>query len=104
MGKALKQITAGTLGSRKTMQGQAQELGGSWMVTGDLGFSTRYLQAVRRVTCEDVRRVARTYLTAENRTRCALLPEGGRTSRPPWSRRRPRRSPSSPCRTACVCW
>jgi len=76
--KALKQITAGTLGSRKTMQGQAQELGGSWMVVGDLGFSTRYLQAVRRVTCEDVRRVAGTYLTAENRTRCALLPEGSR--------------------------
>ncbi len=76
--KAVKQITASTLASRKTMQGQAQDLGGSWLTVGDLGFSARYLEAVRRVTCEDVRRVARTYLLTNNRTCSALLPAGAR--------------------------
>jgi zinc protease len=74
--KAVKQITAGTLAIRKTMQGQAQDLGGSWLTVGDLNFSTRYLESVQRVTAEDLRRVARAYLTPENRTLCALLPTG----------------------------
>ncbi len=78
LAKAVKQITAATMGARKTMQGQAQDLGGSWMAVGDLGFSGRYLEAVFRVTCADVQRVARTHLTDENRTVAALLPEGSR--------------------------
>lgn len=78
LGKAVKQITAGTLAARKTMQGQAQDLGASWLTVGDLGFLERYLEAVRRVTCDDLRRVAETYLTVDNRTLCALLPEGCR--------------------------
>jgi zinc protease len=76
--KAVKQMAAGTLASRKTMQGQAQELGGSWLAVGDLGFSTRYLAAVGRVTADDLTRVARTYLNDENRTLSALLPNGSR--------------------------
>ncbi len=76
--KAVKQMAAGTLASRKTMQGQAQEIGGSWLAVGDLGFSTRYLAAVGRVTADDLVRVARAHLTEENRTLCALLPRGSR--------------------------
>ncbi len=76
--KAVKQMAAGTLASRKTMQGQAQELGGSWLAVGDLGFSTRYLAAVGKVTADDLTRVARAYLNDENRTLCALLPNGSR--------------------------
>lgn len=78
LAKTVKQMTAGTLSSRKTMQGQAQDLGGSWMAVGDLGFSARYLEAVRRVTPDDLVRVAKAYLTVENRTLSALLPEGSR--------------------------
>jgi zinc protease len=74
--KAVKQFTAGTLASRKTMQGQAQDLGGNWMAAGDLNFSERYLAAVKRVTPADLQRVARTYLTEENRTLYTLLPKG----------------------------
>jgi zinc protease len=74
--KAVKQFVSGTLAARKTMQGQAQDLGGSWLVANDLNFSERYLAAVQRVTPADVRRVARQYLTAENRTLYALLPTG----------------------------
>ena len=76
LGKAVKQFVAGTLATRKTMQGQAQDLGGSWMAAGDLNFSARYLEAVKRIIPADLQRVARTYLTPENRTLYALLPAG----------------------------
>jgi zinc protease len=74
--KAGKQFTAATLATRKTMQGQAQDLGANWLAAADLNFSERYLAAVRRITVEDLQRVARQYLTTENRTLYALLPSG----------------------------
>jgi zinc protease len=74
--KVVKQFTAGALATRKTMQGQAQDLGGSWMAAGDLQFPERYLEAVKRVTPSTVRRVAREYLVPANRTIYALLPNG----------------------------
>ena len=74
--KALKQFISATLSSRKTMEGQAQNLGGNWLSATDLNFSERYLAAVKQVTTADVQRVARQYLTPENRTLYALLPEG----------------------------
>jgi zinc protease len=76
LAKAVKQFTAAFLATRKTMQGQAQDLGGNWMAAGDLSFSERYLVTVKRATPADLLRVARTYLTAENRTQYALLPKG----------------------------
>jgi zinc protease len=74
--KAVKMFTAGTLSSRKTMAGQAADLGGSWMAANDLNFSRRYLEIVKRATPADLQRVARTYLTEANRTLYALLPTG----------------------------
>ncbi|HAM73730.1 MAG TPA: hypothetical protein DCM86_19010 [Verrucomicrobiales bacterium] len=76
LAKAVKQFIAGTLGSRKTMQGQAQDLGGSWMAANDLNFSERYLATVKRLKPADLQRVARQYLTEENSTLYALLPKG----------------------------
>ncbi|HYG22579.1 MAG TPA: pitrilysin family protein [Verrucomicrobiae bacterium] len=80
LSKAVKQFISGTLASRKTMQGQAQDLGGSWLAANDLNFSARYLEAVKRITPADLQRVAKQYLTAENRTLFALLPEGCATT------------------------
>ena len=74
--KAVKQFVSATLSSRKTMEGQAQNLGGNWLAANDLNFSERYLAAVKNVSHADVQRVARHYLTAENRTLYALLPNG----------------------------
>jgi len=74
--KAVKQFTAGTLASRKTMQGQAQDLGGNWISAGDLNFSERYLAAVKRITPVDLQRVAKNYLTEESRSLYVLLPKG----------------------------
>src|ERR1035438_5287802 len=76
LSKAVKQFISGTLSSRKTMQGQAQDLGGSWLAANDLNFSQRYLAAVKRITPADVQRVAGNYLTPENRTLYSLLPAG----------------------------
>lgn len=76
LAKASKQFLAATLASRKTMQGQAQDLGGSWLAANDLNFSARYLERVKTVTPEVLRRVARTHLTPDNRTHYALLPRG----------------------------
>jgi zinc protease len=74
--KAVKQFVSATLATRKTMEGQAQNLGGNWIAANDLNYSERYLAAVKRVTLADIQRVARQYLTDENRTLYALLPSG----------------------------
>ncbi|HEY5043270.1 MAG TPA: pitrilysin family protein [Verrucomicrobiae bacterium] len=74
--KAIKQFVSATLSARKTMEGQAQNLGGNWLAANDLNFSERYLAAVKRVTHTDVQRIVRHYLTPENRTLYALLPDG----------------------------
>jgi zinc protease len=76
LSKAVKQFISATLSARKTMQGQAQDLGGSWLAANDLNFSERYLAAVKRVTPVDLQRVAHEYLTSETRTLYALLPTG----------------------------
>src|SRR3984885_752880 len=74
--KAMNRFLSETLSARKTMEGQAQNLGGNWLAANDLNFSERYLAAVKNVSHADVQRVARHYLTAENRTLYALLPNG----------------------------
>jgi zinc protease len=74
--KAMKQFVSATLASRKTMQGQAQDLGANWLAANDLNFSERYLAAIRGVTPSDLQRVARKYLSTANQTLYALLPAG----------------------------
>jgi len=76
LSKAVKQYTAATLASRKTMEGQAQDLGANWVLANDLGFSERYLAAVKRLNPSDLQRVAVKYLTEANRTIFALVPNG----------------------------
>lgn len=74
--KAVKQFTASTLSTRKTMQGQAQDIGGNWVAANDLNLSERYLAAVKRLTPADLQRAAQEYFTRENSTLYALLPTG----------------------------
>ena len=74
--KAVKQFTSATLAARKTMQGQAQDLGGAWMAARDLGFSNRYLSQVQSITAEKIVEVANRYMFPANRSTFALLPKG----------------------------
>ena len=76
--KAVKQFLSATLSTRKTMEGQAQDLGGNWMAARDLSFSERYLESVRRVTPADLMRIARTYLTDSGLNVFGLMPKGSR--------------------------
>ncbi len=76
LGKVVKQFVSATLGTRKTMEGQAQTLGDSWNIAHDLDFADRYLEAVKRVDPVDVQRVATEYTADDNRTLYCLLPSG----------------------------
>jgi len=76
LNKVVKQFVSATLGIRKTMEGQAQNLGGCWISVNDLDFTDRYLEAVKRVTPEDIHCAANEYLSEDNRTLYALLPTG----------------------------
>ncbi len=64
--KAVRATLAGQLRSLVTTKGQAGALGHSWLVSGTLELSSQYLLAVRALTPERVRDVARHYLPPDN--------------------------------------
>src|SRR3989449_3399039 len=59
-----------------TMRGQASDIGANWLLTRDLNFSRHYLDAVQKVTLDDIKRVAASYLTENNLTVISLNPKG----------------------------
>ncbi len=63
--------------SKQTVEGLAMKLGRSFMVTGDPDFDSKYYEALAQVTPEDLRRVAKRYLTRDNCTIAVLHPEDG---------------------------
>ncbi len=77
LGKAMKQFPSPARSPRakqcKARPATSAQAGSPRMISL---FSERYLAAMKRVTPVDVQRVARQYLTPENRTLYALLPEG----------------------------
>jgi zinc protease len=73
--KAKNQTEASFVMSLDSIFFQAQVLGRSEMM-GDWRLSETYVEQIRAVTAEDVRRVAEKYLTVENRTVGVLIPEG----------------------------
>src|SRR4029077_3675732 len=64
------------LESLTTMRGQASDLGSNWLLTRNLNFSRDYLNAVQKVTVDDIRRVAAKYLVDGNLTIVSLNPKG----------------------------
>jgi zinc protease len=76
LAKARKASLSHQLQSVTTMRGRASDLGGNWLLTRNLDFSRDYLDAIQRVTAEDLRRVMTTYLTERNLTIVSLNPEG----------------------------
>jgi len=76
--KAIKQCIAARLASRKTVEGQAAELGSSWILAKDLTFLDTYLEKIKAVTPEQIYEVAQRYLRLTNQTTCALTPEVSR--------------------------
>src|SRR5881392_2508007 len=74
--KAKKITLSQHLGTLTTMRGQASDIGSNWLLTRDLNFSREYLDAVQKVMLDDIKRVARTYLTDNNLTVVSLNPKG----------------------------
>jgi len=74
--KARKITLSHHLSALTTMRGQASDIGSNWLLTRDLNFSRHYLDAVQRVTLDDIKRVAASYLTENNLTVISLNPKG----------------------------
>ncbi len=79
--KAKKIILANQLHGLSTMRGQASDLGANWMLTGNLNFTRDFLNAIARVTNEDIIRVARRYLHEQNLTITSVNPPGTKAER-----------------------
>ncbi|MDQ6625188.1 MAG: insulinase family protein, partial [Verrucomicrobiota bacterium] len=79
--KSKKIVLSHQLGSLTTMRGQASDIGSNWFLTRNLNFSRDYLDAIQKVTLEDVQRVAQKYLTDENLTIVSLNPKGSLAAR-----------------------
>ena len=79
--KAKKITLSHQLGALSTMRGQASDIGSNWLLTRDLNFSRHYLDAVQKVTLENIKRVAANYLTENNLTVISLNPKGSLTGK-----------------------
>src|SRR5205809_2898559 len=76
LAKAKKISLSHHLGALTTMRGQASDIGSNWFLTRNLNFSRDYLDAVQKVTLDDIKRVAANYLTNTNLTLVSLNPKG----------------------------
>src|SRR6195256_5358129 len=75
LAKAKKISLSHHLGSLTTMRGQASDLGSNWFLTRNLNFTRDYLEAVQKITPEDIPRVAEKYLVDNNLTVVSLDPK-----------------------------
>src|SRR6266446_2502339 len=76
LAKAKKIMLSHHLGALTTMRGQASDIGSNWLLTRNLNFSRDYLDAVQKVSADDIKRVAAKYLTENNLTVISLNPKG----------------------------
>jgi zinc protease len=77
MTRALHQAEADMIYQRDSVTDQAEQLGEAETVQGDWRYPDNLLKDMRAVTAADVCRVAKTYLTEENRTVGVFQPTGG---------------------------
>ena len=80
--KARRTMLAGQIKSLGTMRGKASDLGSSWLLAKNPDFSRDYLNAIGRVTPEDLQRVAREYLREDRLNVTSLSPVGSFTAAP----------------------
>jgi zinc protease len=75
LARAKARLELGTLQSLETMSGKAEQIGFYETVVGDPSHAFRRLEAFRRTTVADIRRVARRYLVERARTVIRVVPE-----------------------------
>src|SRR5258705_3401057 len=81
LAKAKKIMLSHHFGALTTMRGQASDVGSNWLLTRDLNFSRHYLDAVQKVSLDDIKRVAAQYLTENNLTVISLNPKRSLTAK-----------------------
>src|SRR4051812_29528183 len=81
LAKAKKISLSHHLGALTTMRGQASDLGSNWFLTRNLNFTRDYLDAVQKITSDEIRRVAAKYLVDDNLTITSLNPKTVAASR-----------------------
>ncbi len=74
--KAKRMALSHQLGAVTTMRGKASDLGSNWLLTRNLDFSRTYLEAIQRVTVDDIIQVLGKYCTDANLTVTSLNPTG----------------------------
>ena len=77
--KAKRQSLGHQLQAVTTMRGKASDLASNWLLARNLDFSRDYLNAIQRVTPEDVKRVIEQWLVDRNLTVVSLNPPGSLT-------------------------
>ncbi|HEY6462977.1 MAG TPA: pitrilysin family protein, partial [Polyangiaceae bacterium] len=76
LARAKARLELGALQQLETIPGKAEQIGFYETVLGDPSHAFRRVEATRRVTTSDLRRVARRYLGEAGRTIVRVLPEG----------------------------
>jgi zinc protease len=76
LARAKARLELGTLQQLETIPGKAEQIGFYETVLGDPGYVFRRLEAFRRTSAADLRRVARRYLSEGARTIVRVVPEG----------------------------
>jgi zinc protease len=76
--KAKNQFISELVFGRQTAQDKADAIGNAKVILDDLSLVNRQLAEYQRVNAAEVQRVARTYLSPENRTVVYMLPESMR--------------------------
>jgi zinc protease len=79
--KAKNQVQAGFVFSLEHVQGLAEAIGRSWILTGDPTQFTRDVDEIEKVTAADVQRVVKTYM-APNRATIVVIPPPVRPALP----------------------
>jgi zinc protease len=80
LARAKARLELGLLQQLETIPGKAEQIGFYETVLGEPGHAFRRVEAFRRVTASDLRRVARRYLLDGERTIVRVLPEEGGAS------------------------
>jgi zinc protease len=75
LARAQARLELGALQQLETVPGKAEQIGFYETVLGDPSHAFRRVEAFRRVTVADLRRVARRYLGDEGRTLVRVVPE-----------------------------
>ena len=74
--KAKNQVQAGFVFSLEHVQGLAEAIGRSWILTGDPAQFTHDVDAIEQVTAADVQRVVKQYLAPDRATVVVIPPPG----------------------------